>query len=108
MENRLPVHGIVDYGDSHASFTVGTQSAPPSPRGRRTSSPGPQQRQLRCDFYAHGRSTACHVYVGEHTSHGAFETTKYTFEPVNQYTLQVDRPGLRGEEVPSGRSRTRC
>ena len=97
---------LLDYGDSHASFTVGTQS------GTSVASWATHQQfsvlasngWLRCDFpYAHGRPTTCHIYVGDHTSHGAFETTKYTFEPVNQYTLQVDRFSryLRGEAVPT-------
>ena len=97
---------MLDYGDSHASFTVGTQS------GTSVASWATHQQfsvlgsngWLRCDFpFAHGRPTACHVFVGDHTSHGAFETSTYRFDPVNQYTLQVDRFSryLRGEAVPS-------
>ena len=59
---------------------------------------------LRCDFpYAHARPTPCHLFVGDHTSHGAFATQTFAFEPVNQYTLQVERFSqfLRGEAVPS-------
>ena len=97
---------LLDYGDGHASFTVGTQSGPSvaSWATHQQFSVLGSNGWLRCDFpYAHGRPTACHVYVGDHTSHGAFETTTYTFEPVNQYTLQVDRFSryLRGEAVPS-------
>jgi predicted dehydrogenase len=43
------------------------------------------------------------VFVGDERSHGAVETTAYRFDPVNQYTLQVERFSryLRGEPVPS-------
>ena len=46
---------------------------------------------------------ACHVFVGDHASAGSCETASYAFEPVNQYTLQVERFSryLRGEPAPS-------
>ena len=95
---------LLDYGDSHASFTVGTQSGPVGWATHQQFSVLGSNGWLRCDLpYAHGRPTACHLYVGDHTSHGSFETAKYDFEPVNQYTLQVERFSryLRGEAVPS-------
>ena len=95
---------VLDYGDAHASFTVGTQSGPSAWATHQQFSVLGSNGWLRCDFpYAHGRPTACRVYVGDHGSHGAFETIAYDFAPVNQYTLQVERFSrhLRGEAVPS-------
>ena len=95
---------LLDYGDGHASFTVGTQSGPSASATHQQFSVLASNGWLRCDFpYAHGRPTACHVFIGDHTSAGSIETATCAFEPVNQYTLQVDRFSryLRGEPVPS-------
>jgi predicted dehydrogenase len=95
---------VLDYRDSHASFTVGSQSGPSAWATHQQFSVLGANGWLRCDFpYAHGRPTPCHVFVGDHTSHGAVETMTYSFEPVNQYTLQVERFSryLLGEAVPS-------
>jgi predicted dehydrogenase len=95
---------LLDYGGQHASFTVGSQTGPSAWASHQQFSVLGSNGWLRCDFpFAHGRPTACHVYVGDHTSHGNVETVAYAFEPVNQYTLQVDRFSrfLAGEAVPS-------
>ncbi len=95
---------VLDFGDGHASFTVGSQSGPSAWATHQQFSVLGANGWLRCDFpYAHGQPSPCHVYVGDHTSHGAFETMTYSFDPVNQYTLQVERFSrhLRGEAVPS-------
>ena len=95
---------LLDYGDGHASFTVASQSGPSAWATHQQFSVLAASGWLRCDFpYAHGRPTACHVYIGDQTSAGAFETATYSFEPVNQYTLQVERFSryLQGEAVPS-------
>jgi predicted dehydrogenase len=95
---------LLDYGDVHASFTVGTQSGPSAWATHQQFAILATDGWLRCDFpYAHGRPTPCHLFVGDHTSHGAVETMIYTFEPVNQYALQVERFSryLLGEAVPS-------
>jgi len=95
---------ILDYGDAHASFTVGSQSGPSAWATHQQFSVLGSKGWLRCDFpYAHGRPTACHVFVGDHTSYGAVATSTFGFEPVNQYTLQADRFSrlLRGEPVAS-------
>ena len=95
---------LLDYGDGHASFTVGSQSGPSDWATHQQFSVLGSGGWLRCDFpYAHGRPTPCHVYVGDQRSHGAVETMSYSFEPVNQYTLQVERFSryLRGDQVPS-------
>ena len=94
---------LLDYGDAHASFTVGSQSGPSTWATHQQFSVLGSNGWLRCDFpYAHGRPTPCHVFVGDRTSHGAVETMTYTFDPVNQYALQVERFSryLRGEAVP--------
>jgi predicted dehydrogenase len=95
---------LLDYGEQHASFTVGSQTGPSAWASHQQFSVLGSNGWLRCDFpFAHGRPTVCHVYVGDHTSHGNVETTSFGFEPVNQYTLQVDRFSrfLAGEAVPS-------
>ena len=95
---------LLDYGDSHASFTVASQAGPSAWATHQQFSVVGSNGWLRCDFpYAHGRPSPCHVFVGDDTSHGAVATSTYDFEPVNQYTLQVDRFSryLRGELVPS-------
>lgn len=109
--DRDPAFGIdrlstalLDYGESHAAFTVGSQCGPSAWATHQQFSVLGSKGWLRCDFpYAHARPTPCHVFVGDHTSHGAVETTTLSFEPVNQYTLQVERFSryLRGEAVPS-------
>jgi len=95
---------LLDYGDSHASFTVASQAGPSAWATHQQFSVVGSNGWLRCDFpYAHGRPSPCHVFVGDDTSHGAVATHTYDFEPVNQYTLQVERFSryLRGELVPS-------
>ena len=95
---------LLDYGDCHASFTVGTQTGPSAWGAHQQFSVLASNGWLRCDFpYAHGRPAACHLYVGDQTSVGCLESATYPFEPVNQYTLQVDRFSryLHGEPVPS-------
>jgi predicted dehydrogenase len=95
---------LLDYGDGHASFTVATQAGPSAWATHQQFSVLGSNGWLRCDFpYAHGRPTPCNVFVGDHTSHGAIATQAFAFEPVNQYTLQVERFSqlLRGEAVPS-------
>jgi predicted dehydrogenase len=95
---------VLDYGDSHASFTVGSRSGPSAWATHQQFSVLGTNGWLRCDFpYAQGRPTRCHVFVGDHTSHGAVETMTYSFEPVNQYTLQVERFSryVQGDAVPS-------
>lgn len=105
-----PVFGIdrlssalLDYGASHAAFTVSTQAGSSAWGAHQQLSALGSQGWLRFDFpYAHARPVACHIEVGDATSVGAFPTASYSFEPVNQYTLQVERFSqlLLGESVP--------
>lgn len=95
---------LLDYGDRHASFTVATQGGPSGWGSHQQFSVLGDNGWLRCDFpFAQGRPSPCRVYVGDHGSVGALATATYDFEPVNQYTLQVERFSryLRGEAVPS-------
>jgi predicted dehydrogenase len=95
---------LLDYGGRHATFTVGSQAGPSAWATHQHFSVLGSRGWLRCDFpYAHGRPTQCHVYIGDETSAGNFATRTLAFEPVNQYTLQVERFSryLRGERVPA-------
>lgn len=94
---------ILDYGDARANFTAGTQSGPSAWAAHQQFSVLGSNGWLRCEFpYAHGRPTACRLFFGDHSRHGAFETIAEVFEPVNQYMLQIERllRYLRGEAVP--------
>jgi predicted dehydrogenase len=95
---------LLDYGDRHAVFTVATQAG--------SAAWGTNQQLfilgahgwMRFDFpYAHARPTACSIELGDATSVGGFPTTRFAFEPVNQYVLQVERFSrlVLGERVPS-------
>ncbi|WP_153110839.1 Gfo/Idh/MocA family protein [Propionivibrio limicola] len=95
---------LLDYGDAHASFTVATQSG--------GTGWGTQQHLavlcangwLRFNFpYSQVRPTPCSVEVGNTSSVGAFPSTTFAFEPVNQFTLQAERFSrlVLGEAVPS-------
>jgi predicted dehydrogenase len=95
---------LLDYGGRHATLTVATQAGPAAWGTHQQFSVLGSKGWLRCDFpYAHGRPTACHVFVGDETSVGSFPTTTYAFEAVNQYTLQFERFSrvLQGADVPS-------
>ena len=47
--------------------------------------------------------TTCHLFLGDDSSYGGFETSVIAFEPVNQYTLQAERFSryLLGDPVPT-------
>jgi predicted dehydrogenase len=83
---------LLDYGDSHAAFTVATQSGPSGWGTHQHLSVLGSAGWLRFDFpYAHARPTACRIDLGDATSVGSFPTSTFAFEPVNQYLLQVER-----------------
>ncbi len=95
---------LLDYGDAHASFTAGIQSGPSAWGTHQQLSVLGSNGWLRCDFpLAHARPTACHIHLGDATSVGSFETATFSFEPVNQYTQQIERFSrlVRGEPVKS-------
>ena len=95
---------LLDYGGRHATFTVATQGGPSSWGTHQQFSIVGSRGWLRCDFpFAHGRPTACHVFVGDEGSVGTLPTATHAFEAVNQYTLQFERFSrrLRGEDVPA-------
>jgi len=109
--DRDPVFGIdrlssalLDYGDAHAAFTVGTQSGSDAWGTHQQFSVLGAHGWLRMNFaFAHARPTACQLEVGEHSSVGAFPTTTYDFAPANHYGLQVERFSrkLLGDSVPT-------
>jgi predicted dehydrogenase len=95
---------LLDYGDRHAAFTVATQSGPAGWGTHQQLSVLGGTGWLRFDFpYAQARPSACRIELGDATSVGAVPTTTYSFEPVNQYTLQIERFSRRllGQAVPS-------
>jgi predicted dehydrogenase len=95
---------LLDYGGRHAMFTVATQSGPSAWGTHQQLSVLGAKGWLRLDFpFAHARPSACHIETGNESSAGSFPTTTYAFDPVNQYTLQVERFSrfLLGEDVPS-------
>jgi predicted dehydrogenase len=111
MMDRDPNFGIdrlstamLDYGGSHAVFTVATQSGPSSWATHQQLSILGSKGWLRCDFpFAHARPTGCRVEIGDLTSVGCLPTSTITYEPVDQYALQVERFSrfLRGGVVPT-------
>lgn len=109
--DRDPAFGIdrlssalLDYGDRHAAFTVGTQAGSDAWGTHQQFSVLGSSGWLRMNFgFAHARPSACQLEVGDSSSVGAFPTTIYNFEPVNHYVLQVERFSqlLKGKNVPS-------
>ncbi len=97
--DRDPVFGIdrlssalLDYGDRHAAFTVGTQAGSNAWGTHQQFTVLGSQGWLRMNFgFAHARPTACQIELGDSSSAGAFPTATYSFEPVNHYLLQVER-----------------
>src|SRR5262249_55226126 len=114
--DRDPAFGIdrlstalLDYGDAHATFTVGTQAG--------SSAWGTHQQLtvlggsgwLRFNFpYAHARPSACSIELGDASTVGSVPTSTFNFEPMNHYALEVDRFSrlLLDMTYPVGRSRT--
>lgn len=95
---------ILDYGDAQATLTVSSQAGGTSWATQQHLSVLGAQGWLRCDFpYAQARPTNCRIELGDASSVGALATRIETFEPVNQYALQIDRFSrlLRGETAPS-------
>jgi predicted dehydrogenase len=95
---------LLDYGDRHAAFTVGTQAGSDAWGTHQQFTVLGSKGWLRLNFgFAHARPTACQLEVGESGSVGSFPTATFTFEPVNHYLLQVERFSrlLLGQAVPS-------
>jgi predicted dehydrogenase len=84
--------GLLDYGGAHATITVSTQAGPAGRGSHQLLSVLGSTGWLRMDYpLAQAVPVECHILVGDATSIGGFETTAFTFEPVNQYTLQAER-----------------
>jgi len=95
---------LLDYGDRHAAFTVGTQSGSDAWGTHQQFSVLGSRGWARMNFgFAHARPTACRLEVGDAGSVGAFPTEHFDFEPVDHYLLQVERFSrlLLGQPAPS-------
>jgi predicted dehydrogenase len=95
---------MLDYGDAHATLTAGTQGGASAWATHQHFGVLGSHGWTRFDFpYAQARPTECHLFMGDETSVGAFPTQTHTFEPVNQYGLQIERFSryLLGEPVKS-------
>jgi predicted dehydrogenase len=95
---------LFDYGDSHATFTVGTQSGSASWATSQQFNVLGSRGWLRCNFpFAHARPTACQMELGDESSVGALPTRRIDFEPADHYQLQIERFSrlLLGEAVPA-------
>ena len=93
---------LLDYGDCHAAFTVGTQAGSDAWGTHQQFSVLCSRGWLRLNFgFAHARPTACVLEVGDSSSVGSFPSQSYTFEPANHYVLQVERFSqyLQGKSV---------
>jgi predicted dehydrogenase len=94
---------LLDYGDRHAAFTVGTQAGSDAWGTHQQFSVLGSRGWLRMNFpFAHARPTACQIEVGDAGSVGAFPSATFSFEPANHYLLQVERFSRRllGDAVP--------
>ena len=97
--DRDPVFGtdrlssaLLDYGDSHAAITVATQAGPNGWGSHQQLSVLGGTGWLRCDFpFAQARPSACEIALGDASSVGYQPSQRFSFEPVNQYQLQVER-----------------
>jgi predicted dehydrogenase len=95
---------LLDYGDRHAAFTVGTQAGSDAWGTHQQLSILGSKGWMRLNFgFAHARPTACQIELGDNTSVGAFPSKVFNFEPADHYVLQVERFSklLLGEKVPS-------
>jgi predicted dehydrogenase len=94
---------ILDYGDAQATLTVSTQGGAGAWATHQHLSVLGTHGWMRADFpYAQARPTESHLFLGGVESFGNFETEKFTFPPVNQYGLQIERFSkvLLGEPAP--------
>ena len=95
---------LLDYGDSHATFTVASQAGPSSWATHQQLTVVGATGWLRFNFpYAQGKPTACSIEVGDAASVGCVPTATFSFKPVNQYALQIERFSrlVLGHAVPS-------
>lgn len=95
---------ILDYGDAQATLTVSSQAGGSGWASQQQLFALGSNGWLRADFpYAQARPTACGIEIGEASGAGGLPTRALTFEPVDQYALQIDRFSrlLLGEDVPS-------
>jgi predicted dehydrogenase len=83
---------LLDYGDAQASFTASSQGGTAAWATHQQFSILGEKGWLRANFpFAQARPTECHLEMGDETSVGALPTQAFSFEPVNQYALQIER-----------------
>ena len=95
---------LLDYGDSHASFTVATQSGGDGWGSQQHLTILCARGWLRFSFpYSQVRPAPCRIELGDSSSVGASPTQTFSFEPANQFALQAERFSRRllGEPVAS-------
>jgi len=95
---------VLDYGDRHALFTVGTQSGTAAWGTHQQLSVMGERGWMRFEFpFAHARPTACALEWGDEGTVGAFASQRLAFEPVNQYANLLERFSRRvlGQAVPA-------
>jgi predicted dehydrogenase len=95
---------ILDYGDAQATLTVSSQAGGSGWASQQQLFALGSTGWLRADFpYAQARPTACQIEIGEASGAGGLPTRRLTFEPVDQYALQIDRFSrlLLGQDVQS-------
>ncbi len=95
---------LLDYGDAHATFTVGTQAGSAAWGTHQQLTVLGGSGWLRFNFpYAHARPSACSIELGDASTVGSLPTSTFNFAPMNHYALEVDRFSrlLLGHDVPS-------
>lgn len=91
---------ILDYGDAQATFTVSIHAGPNGWGTHQQFSVLGDDGWLSADFpFAHARPTACRLSIGDSQTVGQIASTVRSYEPVDQYRLQVERfsRAIRGE-----------
>lgn len=92
---------LLDYGAGHAALTVASQAGPAAWATHQQLTVLGARGWLRLNFpFAQARPTPCLIEVGDETSVGAIATSMHTFDPVNQYALQIERFSRRVLGVP--------
>lgn len=83
---------MLDYGDAHATFSVGIRAGPAAWGTHQQFSVLGDSGWLSADFpFAHARPTPCRVHIGDDQTVGSLPSKTRTYPPVNQYEAQVER-----------------
>jgi predicted dehydrogenase len=83
---------MLDYGDAHATFSVGIRCGPAGWGSHQQFTVLGDNGWLAADFpFAHARPTECHLFVGDDRTVGCLPSKTLTYPPADQYELQVER-----------------